>query len=103
MIMILPDSVAILAVLIVISLHPICDIIFMDLTKIIYWNCRGVSSRDTTTRIFYLMRKFKPVIICLVETRTNDDRLQRFCSKLKSQWNWAAVIVEGYSGGILTI
>lgn len=49
------------------------------------------------------MKKFKPMIFCLVETKTNDDRLERFCSKLKSKWNWAAIVAEGYSGGIITI
>lgn len=49
------------------------------------------------------MKKYKPILICLVETRTNDDRLQRFCSKLKYPWKWATVLAEGYSSGILTI
>lgn len=76
---------------------------FTELTKIICWNCRGVSSRDATSRIFYLMKKFNLIMLCLVETRANDNRLQRFCSKLKSQWKWAAILAEGYFGGIITI
>lgn len=76
---------------------------FIDPTKIICWNCQGVSSRYTTSRIFYLLKKFNPIMICLVETRVNDDRLQRFCSKLKSQWRWVEILAEGYSGGIITI
>ncbi|XP_039145509.1 uncharacterized protein LOC120282722 [Dioscorea cayenensis subsp. rotundata] len=67
------------------------------------WNCRGVSSPDTTSRILYLLKKLKPAIFCLVETRANDNRLQRFCSKIKDPWKWVAVLAEGFSGGIIII
>lgn len=70
--------------LMVLVLFNIWFIMFTDHTKFICWNCRGVSSRDTTSRVLHLMNKFRPTLICLVETRTNDDRLQRFCAKLKS-------------------
>lgn len=76
---------------------------FTNTTKMICWNYGGVSSRDTVSGILYLMKKFNPVILCLVETRANDERLERFCSKLKPKWNWAAIVAEGYSGGIITI
>lgn len=49
------------------------------------------------------MKKFRPTLICLVVTRANDDWLQRFCAKLKSQWKWAAILAEGFFGGIITI
>lgn len=81
----------------------ICFLMFTELTKIICRNCRGVSSLDTTSRVFHPMKKYKPIMICLVETRTNDDRFQRFCSKLKYPWKWVAILAKGYSGGILTI
>lgn len=55
---------------------------FTGLTKFVSWNCRGVSGRDTVARIKYLMRKLNPVIFCLVETRADDARLEKFCSKI---------------------
>lgn len=69
--------------------------------KIICWNCRGISARDTCSRILHFIRKDKPWIICLLETRANDDRVDRFCSKLPRCWEWAAILAEGYSGALL--
>lgn len=80
-----------------------CFIMLTDPTKIVCWNCRGVSSQDTTSRIFHLMKKIKPIIFYLVETRADDDRINRFYSKLGKKWNWVFIIAEGLSGGIIVI
>lgn len=49
------------------------------------------------------MKKIKPIIFCLVETKADGDRLSRFCSKLGKRWNWAAIIADAFSGGIIAI
>lgn len=40
-------------------------------------------------------------MVCLVETMANDDRVNRFCSKLPNSWDWVAILAEGFLGGIL--
>ncbi|XP_039141957.1 uncharacterized protein LOC120279156 [Dioscorea cayenensis subsp. rotundata] len=69
--------------------------------KLCCWNCRGLSSRDTCARIFRLIHQDKLSILCLVETRANSDRISKFCSKLSKSWDWAAILADGFSGGIL--
>lgn len=41
------------------------------------------------------------MMVCLVETRTNDDWVNCSCAKLPNSWDWAVILAEGYSGGIL--
>lgn len=74
----------------------------MNTTKIICWNYRGISMRDTSSRVFRLMRTHKLVVVCLVETRANSDRLDRFCRKMPKNWDWAAMLSNGFYGGIIT-
>ncbi|XP_039132268.1 uncharacterized protein LOC120269046 [Dioscorea cayenensis subsp. rotundata] len=69
--------------------------------KFVCWNCRGISGRDTSTRVKYLMKHHNPLIFCLVETRADHRRLDIFCSKLGRNWAWAAIEADGYSGGII--
>jgi len=73
--------------------------LFMDLTKIICWNCRRVSGHNTVSCIVNMMNKVNPLIFCLVETRANAGRLYHFCSELNKQWRCAALEAVGYSGG----
>ncbi|XP_039130816.1 uncharacterized protein LOC120267185 [Dioscorea cayenensis subsp. rotundata] len=40
-------------------------------------------------------------MICLTETRANDDRVNRFCRCLPVSWDWSAILADGFSGGIL--
>lgn len=75
----------------------------MNSTKIICWNCRGVSARDTSSRVFRLIRSHKPVVVCLVETRANADRLDLFCRKVSKNWDWAAILSDGFSGGLIVL
>lgn len=39
----------------------------------------------------------------MLETRANHDRVDRFCSKLPRCWEWAAILAEGYSSGIIVL
>lgn len=73
----------------------------MMTNNILSWNCRGLSTRDTLSRVFHLICQNKLVFVCLVETRANLDRVDRFCFKLPHSWGWAAILVDGYSGSIL--
>lgn len=77
--------------------------LFMDLTKIMCWNCRGVLGRDTSTHIWHMIKTHNPLIFCLVETRADSVRLEKFCNRLGRAWHWAAILLEGYSGGIIII
>ncbi|XP_039130894.1 uncharacterized protein LOC120267295 [Dioscorea cayenensis subsp. rotundata] len=37
------------------------------------------------------------------ETRANADRLARFCRKVSKHWDWAAILSDGFSGGIIVL
>lgn len=78
-------------------------VFLMNSAKIICWNCRGISSRDTSSRVFRLIRTFKLVLVCLVETRADSGRVDRFCRKLPKHWEWAAILADGFSGGIIVL
>lgn len=71
--------------------------------NILSWNYRGISSRETYIRLRQLLRKHNPTIFCLVETRADSARLNRFRSKLSQVWDWAAILDEGMSGGIIVL
>lgn len=75
----------------------------MNIAKILCWNCRGISTGDTSSRVFCLIRTLKPLIVCLVETRANSDRVDRFCNKVPKHWEWTAILAEGFSGGIIVL
>lgn len=75
----------------------------MHYAKIICWNCRGISAIDTSSRVLCLIRKFNPIIVSLVETRANSDRVDRFCKKVPKHWEWAAILADGFSGGIFVL
>lgn len=73
-------------------------IMFMNSHKIVCWNCRDVLSHDTISIILHLLKKFKPMIFSVVETRADDARLTRFCSKIENRWHWASIVTNGFSG-----
>ncbi|KAJ0961508.1 hypothetical protein J5N97_002012 [Dioscorea zingiberensis] len=75
----------------------------MDSVKIVSWNCRGTSSPKTVGRIKALMRTLQPDIVCLVETRADEQRTLKFCRRFTKHWQWAAIPAEGMSGGIITL
>lgn len=55
-------------------------------SKIVCWNCMGISSKETYDRILSLIRTDYPSIICLVETRAIVDRVDCFCAKFSRNW-----------------
>lgn len=57
--------------------------------------------RDSSNRALNFIRKFEPLLVFLVETRANEDCVNRFCAKLPNAWDWASILVDGYSGGIV--
>ncbi|XP_039138822.1 uncharacterized protein LOC120276159 [Dioscorea cayenensis subsp. rotundata] len=73
----------------------------MNRFNLVCWNCRGISSGDISNRAHNFIRKFKPLIVCFVETKANEDRVYRFCQKLPADWDWAAILADGFSGGII--
>lgn len=75
----------------------------MMIAKFLCWNCRGLSARDTSDYIFKLIRIHKPSLVCLVETRANSGRIDRFRFKIPRSWHWAAIEADGYSGGIFIL
>lgn len=85
-------------------LYILIDFAMIDNTsKLVCWNCRGISGRDTSSCVRYMMKKINPIIFCLVETREDNGRINNFCSKLGHKWAWAAIVAGGYSGGIIVI
>lgn len=75
----------------------------MMIVNIICWSCRGLSSRDTSSRILCLIRTHKTLLVCLVETRANSDRTDCFTKRIPRGWDWAATLADGYSKGILVL
>ncbi|KAJ0967195.1 hypothetical protein J5N97_024112 [Dioscorea zingiberensis] len=75
----------------------------MEALKIVCWNCRGSASSKTVGRIRALIRDLHPDIICLVETRADENRALKFCRKFAKAWEWAAIPSIGMSGGIITL
>lgn len=57
--------------------------------------------REKVACISNLIKTNDPVIFCLVETRANSFRLDRFCCRFSRRWEWASVEANGLSGGIL--
>ncbi|KAJ0967159.1 hypothetical protein J5N97_024076 [Dioscorea zingiberensis] len=49
------------------------------------------------------MRSHQPDLICLVETRTDQNRAINFCNKFSRGWQWATIPAQGFSGGIVTL
>ncbi|KAJ0965278.1 hypothetical protein J5N97_026416 [Dioscorea zingiberensis] len=71
--------------------------------RVLQWNCRGASGRDTVDRIQWMLNNLDVTILCLVETRADNERISRFCEKFKRKWEWAAIPAMGYSGGIIIL
>lgn len=80
------------------SLH----LLFMDL-KIISWNYRGLSNPHIVDRIKNFMKNQKPDFICLVGTKSIAPRIHHFYAKLKHCWEWAAILSNGFSSGIIVL
>lgn len=73
----------------------------MSTAKILFWNCRGISARDTYSTVLRLIKTLNPVLVCLVETQANSEHLDRFCNKIPWRWQWATILSDRFSGGII--
>lgn len=71
--------------------------------KILCWNCRGILASETSARLFHLIRSHRPALVCLVETRANSPRVDKFCKNISRSWNWTALLADGFSGGIIVL
>ncbi|KAJ0987028.1 hypothetical protein J5N97_005384 [Dioscorea zingiberensis] len=70
--------------------------------NMLLWNCRGVSGKDTVSRIKNMLKNHQIMICCLVETRADAPRILRFVKHLDNGWHWATIPALGFSGGIIT-
>lgn len=78
-------------------------IIIMNTTKILCQNCKIISTRDTYSRVLRFIKVIKPLLVCLAETRANSEQVDHFCSRIPRNWQWAAILSDGLSGGIIVI
>lgn len=77
---------------------------FMNPIKIFSWNCRGpVSNPGTLNRVKNFISHSSPLIICLIETKSNTDRIHHFCHRFAKNWEWAAIPTLGLFGGIIVL
>lgn len=60
----------------------------------------GAILREILPLVFRLIRSYKPLLVCLVETSANFDRLDRFSSKIPRNWEWVAIEANGFSGSV---
>ncbi|XP_031105865.1 uncharacterized protein LOC116010543 [Ipomoea triloba] len=67
--------------------------------KIITWNCQGAASKSFLRAAKWILKKHRPDMLCLVETKTSGHTADSICMKLGFD-EWARVEALGYSGGI---
>ncbi|KAJ1388855.1 Endonuclease/exonuclease/phosphatase [Sesbania bispinosa] len=67
--------------------------------KILSWNCRGVAATTTSSDVMELCKKFRPAIVFLMETKSNQDRMKSVQRKLKFT-GLHCVESRGLSGGL---
>ncbi|XP_039118464.1 uncharacterized protein LOC120254413 [Dioscorea cayenensis subsp. rotundata] len=64
----------------------------------------GISSRETSSRVISFTRRALTFSLCvLLKPEANDSRLDRFRSLVPNSWDWAAIVADGYSGGIIAL
>lgn len=59
--------------------------------------------RKTSNRVLNLAKKHNSSLVCLVESRADEVHLNRFGTLVPKSWDWAAILADGYSGGIITL
>lgn len=59
--------------------------------------------RDTSTRVFRIIRTHKPLIVCLAETRVNLGRVESFCNRIPKNWDWASILADRFSRGTIVL
>lgn len=63
------------------------------------WNCRGIGNAATIRELRYLVNKFAPSILCVVETQVAKDRVLCLTRTLGFH-DCYAVDSDGRSGGL---
>lgn len=63
----------------------------------------GITNTNTFNRIQDLIKKHKPSMMCLVETKANANRVFRTCKRFSSIWEWTIIPTEGLSKGIIVV
>jgi exonuclease III len=63
------------------------------------WNCRGLGSDATVQELRDLVKRFKPTILCVVETQLHESRVRRLARILGFD-DCFAVSSTGRSGGL---
>ncbi|RYQ82931.1 hypothetical protein Ahy_B10g101521 [Arachis hypogaea] len=63
------------------------------------WNCRGIAAASTVSELHNLCKKVKPLIVFLMETRANQDRMNRIRRRLNFDKSFC-VEPRGLSGGL---
>ena len=67
--------------------------------SILAWNCRGLGSDATVGELRYLVKKYRPALIFLSESKMGEDRAEGFMWSLGYTGSYAVSCV-GRSGGL---
>ena len=67
--------------------------------KLLVWNYNGAVSREFLSISKELMKKNRPNVIGLVETKLNSEKADEVCNKLNFD-SWIGIETVGYNGGI---
>lgn len=73
----------------------------MNSAKILYWNCRGILARETSSRVFRLIRTHNPLLFVLLKPEPALTVLTASVKKISKNWDWAAIMADGLFGGII--
>jgi exonuclease III len=65
----------------------------------ICWNCRGLGSDATVRELHNLVKRFKPTVLCVIETQIHKSRVEGLARTLGYD-NCFAVSSTGRSGGL---
>lgn len=68
--------------------------------RVAAWNCRGIGKDSTVRRLKEIHQKYLLDIICLSETKQNDNYIRDLCCDLGFQ-NFVSVPPVGLSGGLV--
>ena len=68
----------------------------------IVWNCNGTASREFLRTSKEVLKKYKPDLVGLVETKISGFKADQVCRKLGLD-SWSRVKAVGYSGAICVL
>ena len=55
------------------------------------WNYMRPTNPRTLNHVRNLMGNFNPSVVCLVETKTDENWSLHFYNRFSKQWEWAAI------------